>query len=91
LLKECRRLWAKTTLLCVTHDVSQTQEFDRVLVVEGGRVVENAAPAELLARETSRYAELVRADQENHRLLWRGGAWRHWWLEGGQLGEKPAA
>jgi ABC-type multidrug transport system fused ATPase/permease subunit len=91
LLQESRRLWANTTLLCVTHDVAQTREFDRVLVIEGGRVVENGPPAELLARESSRYGQLVQADHDNHRLLWRGGSWRHWWLSDGQLHEKPAA
>ncbi|HEY2510805.1 MAG TPA: ATP-binding cassette domain-containing protein [Polyangiaceae bacterium] len=91
LLQESRRLWADITLFCVTHDVVQTTGFDRVLVVEGGRVVENGPPAELLAREGSRYGALVRADEENHRLLWSGGAWRHWWLANGELREKPAA
>jgi ABC-type multidrug transport system fused ATPase/permease subunit len=90
LLQASRRLWAKTTLLCVTHDVVQTQEFDRILVVEGGRIVENGTPAELLAKETSRYAQLVQADDHNHRLLWRGGTWRHWWLADGQLRETAA-
>jgi ABC-type multidrug transport system fused ATPase/permease subunit len=91
LLQESRKLWAGTTLLCVTHDVTHTQEFSRVLVVEGGRVVEDGAPADLMAREGSRYGALVRADMENHRSLWRSDAWRRWWLESGQLEEKPAA
>jgi ABC-type multidrug transport system fused ATPase/permease subunit len=91
LLQESRRLWANVTLLCVTHDVLQTEAFDRVLVIEGGRVVENGPPSELLARETSRYAQLLRADRQNHQMLWRGGTWRRWWLADGQLGEKPAA
>jgi ABC-type multidrug transport system fused ATPase/permease subunit len=91
LLKESRALWAEITLLCVTHDVAQTREFDRVLVVEGGRVVEDGSPAELLARETSRYAQLVRADEDNHRLLWHGGAWRRLWLADGRLREEASA
>src|SRR5205823_5126631 len=91
LLQESRRLWADVTLLCVTHDVAQTQEFDRVLVIERGRVVENGPPAQLLARETSRYAQLVRADRDNHELLWRGGTWRHWRLANGQIVETPTA
>ena len=91
LLAECRRRWKDVTLMCVTHDVVQTQDFDRVLVVEGGRVVENAPPAELLAREGSRYAELVRADVENHQMLWRAGTWRRWWLEGRALRERSEA
>ena len=88
LLAESRRLWANITLLCVTHDVAHTQEFDRVLVIENGRVVENGSPKELLAR-TSRYAELLRADTENHSLLWGDAKWRHWWLADGRLVEKP--
>lgn len=89
LLAESRRLWANVTLLCVTHDVEHTQEFDRVLVVENGRIVENGSPQELLAKESSRYAELLRADQDNHSLLWGGAKWRHWWLADGRLVEKP--
>jgi ABC-type bacteriocin/lantibiotic exporter with double-glycine peptidase domain len=89
LLAESRRLWANVTLLCVTHDVAQTQEFDRILVIENGRIVENGPPKELLAKETSRYAELLRADQDNHKLLWSNASWRHWWLADGRLVEKP--
>jgi len=88
LLAESRRLWANITLLCVTHDVAHTQEFDRVLVVENGRIIENGPPKELLAKEKSRYAELLRADQDNHQQLWGGGKWRHWWLADGRLAEK---
>ncbi|HYV48763.1 MAG TPA: ATP-binding cassette domain-containing protein [Myxococcaceae bacterium] len=91
LLAESRRLWKGVTLFCVTHDVAQTQEFDRVLVVEGGRIVENGPPKELLAKEKSRYAELLRADLDNHQLLWRSGTWRHWWLADGRLEEKPTS
>ncbi|NPC70118.1 ATP-binding cassette domain-containing protein [Corallococcus exiguus] len=90
LLAESRRLWADITLLCVTHDVEHTQEFDRVLVIENGRILENGPPKELLANKDSRYAVLLRADQENRTLLWGGGSWRHWWLSHGQLVERPA-
>nr|WP_228565701.1 ATP-binding cassette domain-containing protein [Myxococcus sp. CA018] len=90
LLAESRRLWADITLLCVTHDVEHTQEFDRVLVVENGRILENGSPKELLVNKESRYAVLLRADQENRTLLWGGGRWRHWWLSDGQLVERPA-
>jgi ABC-type bacteriocin/lantibiotic exporter with double-glycine peptidase domain len=89
LLAESRRLWKNVTLLCVTHDVAQTQEFDRVLVIEGGRIIENGPPQELLATENSRYAVLLRADQDNHQQLWGGGNWRRWWLADGRLVEKP--
>jgi ABC-type transport system involved in cytochrome bd biosynthesis fused ATPase/permease subunit len=89
LLRESRQLWSNATLLCVTHDVAQTQDFDRVLVIERGRVIENDSPTALLASETSRYSELVRADHDNHKTLWRGGTWRHWSLADGELVERP--
>lgn len=88
LLAESRRLWANITMLCVTHDVEHTTGFDRVLVVENGRIVENGPPQELLATEGSRYGELLRADQDNHALLWGGASWRHWWLADGKLVER---
>ncbi len=91
LLQAARKLWAGVTLLCVSHDVVQTRNFDRILVIENGRVVENGPPAELLARENSRYAQLMRADEENHRALWRGGKWRYWRLAGGHLEERAEA
>ncbi|HEY0250203.1 MAG TPA: ABC transporter ATP-binding protein, partial [Kofleriaceae bacterium] len=89
LLAESRRLWKNITLMCVTHDVEHTQEFDRVLVVENGKIVENGSPKELMENEGSRYAELLRADKDNHSLLWGGAKWRHWWLADGRLIEKP--
>ena len=91
LLAASRALWANVTLLCVSHDVVQTRDFDRVLVIENGRVVENGPPRELLADPSSRYAQLVRADEENHRDLWRGGVWRNWRLAGGRLEERAEA
>ena len=87
LMKESRLLWSNITLLCVSHDVVQTRDFDRVLVIENGRVVENGPPRELLADPNSRYAQLVRADEENHRALWRGGNWRNWRIDQGKLEE----
>ncbi|MFT3693881.1 MAG: ATP-binding cassette domain-containing protein [Kofleriaceae bacterium] len=88
LLAESRRLWSDITLLCVTHDVEHTREFDRVLVVENGRIVENGSPTELLANPDSRYSALLRTDEDNHSLLWAGDKWRHWWLANGKLVEK---
>jgi ABC-type bacteriocin/lantibiotic exporter with double-glycine peptidase domain len=91
LLQAARSLWKGVTLLCVSHDVVQTKDFDRVVVIEEGRVVENAPPLELLANPASRYAQLFRADEENQRALWRGGAWRHWRLADGRLEERAEA
>jgi ABC-type bacteriocin/lantibiotic exporter with double-glycine peptidase domain len=36
LLARTRQLWRQATLLCITHDVGETQAFDRVLVMDRG-------------------------------------------------------
>ena len=51
LLADARAHWRTATLLCITHDVGETRDFERVLVVEGGRVVEDGSHAALLARD----------------------------------------
>jgi ATP-binding cassette subfamily B protein len=87
LLERSRQRWCGVTLLCVTHDVAETRAFPRVLVVEGGRVVEDASPAELESRPDSRYSELLAAEERVH-ALWRTDVWRQFWLENGRAVER---
>jgi ATP-binding cassette subfamily B protein len=90
LLAQARKTWEQATLLCVTHDVGETLRFSRVLVVEGGRVVEDGAPEDLLGRPGSRYACLLEEEQALHRELF-GGGWRRLWLEDGGVREDRGA
>jgi ATP-binding cassette subfamily B protein len=85
LLARARRLWARATLLCVTHDVGETLTFERVLVVEGGRVVEDGAPADLAAQPGSRYRALLDAEDDVRNRLWSDVAWRRLRIEDGLL------
>ena len=87
LLARARQWWRGATLLCITHDVGETQAFDRVLVVEGGQIVEDGAPADLAARPGSRYRALLEAEQEVREGLWSSGIWRRLRLEEGRLVE----
>jgi ATP-binding cassette subfamily B protein len=75
LLQEAREWWRESTLLCVTHDVGETLTFSRVLVVEGGRIVEDGVPAELAA-QGSRYRELLDAEGALREQLWADPHWR---------------
>ena len=50
LLARAREHWRDATLLCVTHDVRETLGFTRVLVIDGGRVVERGTHESLLAQ-----------------------------------------
>jgi len=87
LLARARRLWQPATLLCITHDVGATQAFDRVLVLEGGRIVEHGAPADLTARPDSCYRTMLEAEAMVRKGLWSSGVWRRLWLEDGRLVE----
>jgi ATP-binding cassette subfamily B protein len=84
LLARSRRFWKETTLLCVTHDLQETKSFDRVLVMEGGRIVEDDSPHELAGRPDSRYRALLESEAALKKL-WSDDWWRHWRLDGGQV------
>jgi ATP-binding cassette subfamily B protein len=88
LLARTRQYWPQATLLCITHDVGQTQDFERVLVIEAGRVAEDGSPAELMAQANSRYGALLKAEDAVREGLWASAEWRRLWLEGGQVAEQ---
>jgi ATP-binding cassette subfamily B protein len=85
LLSNSRLLWREATLLCITHDVSETKDFDRVIVLEHGRVVEDGPPQELLERRGSRYVALLEAEATVFEQLWGNLFWRRLRLENGRL------
>jgi ABC-type bacteriocin/lantibiotic exporter with double-glycine peptidase domain len=87
LLARARARWSAATLLCITHDVGETLGFGRVLVIEGGRVIEDGDPAALAADPASRYRALLDAEAALRDGLWSSPAWRRLRLEGGQLRE----
>jgi ATP-binding cassette subfamily B protein len=84
-----RKLWAPATILCITHDVGETLPFDRVLVIDEGRVVEDGAPGELAADKDSRYARLLAAERSLREGLWTSSVWRRLRVEGGRLLGEP--
>ncbi len=52
------------TILAVAHRLSTIADFDRVIVLEGGHIVEDGAPAELRRRRGGRFARLWQAQQK---------------------------
>jgi ATP-binding cassette subfamily B protein len=85
LLARARRLWNDATLLCITHDISETAGFDRVLVVDQGRIVEDDHPAKLAEQSDSRYRALLDAEDAVREELWSDDQWRRLRLEHGKL------
>jgi len=93
LLRESRQHWKNVTLLCVTHDVSETLVFPRVLVIEDGQIIEDGQPAALADQPASRYHSLLQAEQDVRTGLWQGADWRRLTIADGHLAENalPAA
>jgi ATP-binding cassette subfamily B protein len=88
LLARARTAWRHATLVCVTHDISETQAFDRVLVLDAGRIVEDGNPVELAQRADSTYARLLEAERAVAEL-WSASGWRRLRLDNGALVEDP--
>jgi ABC-type bacteriocin/lantibiotic exporter with double-glycine peptidase domain len=90
LLARARRRWSSATIVCVTHDIAETANFSRVLVIADGAIAEDGAPSALLARPGSRYAALAHAERRVMAASWSSAVWRRVRLEAGRVGEPPA-
>jgi ABC-type bacteriocin/lantibiotic exporter with double-glycine peptidase domain len=86
LLRRARHVWSGCTLFCITHDIAETQDFDRVLVLEQGRLVEQGHPLELRSQCRSRYAQLLESEI-GIRNLWLENFWRRIRIRSGRLSE----
>lgn len=86
LLQRAREHWRASTLICVTHDVGETAGFDRVLVIEDGRIVEDEQPATLSERP-SRYRDLLNAEVVVRETLWQSATWRRLRVGEGKVSE----
>ncbi|NJK82314.1 MAG: ABC transporter ATP-binding protein, partial [Chloroflexaceae bacterium] len=90
LLQEVRKHWHHATLICISHDITDTELFERVLVIEDGRVVEDGAPAALVAQPASRYRTLRDRETTVHTHLWRHPVWQRLRVERGNIDREPA-
>jgi ATP-binding cassette subfamily B protein len=85
LLRRARERWQHTTLLCITHDVSETLQFPRVVVIEGGHIIEQGDPQALADQPASRYRALLDAEFNVHNSLWASAEWRRLVIADGKL------
>lgn len=84
LLGVARKHWAGATLLCATHDIAGTRAFDRVLVIEHGRIVADGVPEEL-ARRPGRYRDLLEAEARLAAGAWGSHRWRRLRVADGRI------
>ena len=90
LLAAARAHWRRATLLCITHSPAEALAFDRLLVLERGRLVESGSPRRLAAQPASRFRAMLDAESAADCML-RRPAWRRLHLAGGRLAELPPA
>jgi ATP-binding cassette subfamily B protein len=90
LMQKARQHWQKLTLLCITHDVSETLSFQRVIVIENGKIIEQGIPDELASRPESRYHALLAAEEEVRTQMWASTKWQRMQIENGHLTRSPS-
>ncbi len=89
LLTRTREIVGGATLLCATHDVRRTVDFPRVIVIDGGRIVEDGHPRVLYERGGA-YHTLLKADAATDEAIWNR-QWTRLRLDGGSLVEEDDA
>lgn len=87
LLERARGIWSKSTLLCVAHDIADAIAFDRVLVIESGRIVEDGSPSSLRLRPDSRFSAMYTAELAGREALADPKVWRQARIEDGRLSQ----
>jgi ATP-binding cassette subfamily B protein len=88
LLEGARRRWNDATLLNITHDVGEAWSFPRVLVIDGGRIVEDGSPEELYERKHSRLRALLEAEEAAQECVWSDPVWKTFVMRDGRLREE---
>ncbi|XCN71411.1 MAG: ATP-binding cassette domain-containing protein [Candidatus Electrothrix aestuarii] len=85
LLIKARLYWQGATLIFISHDVSESLDFDRVWMMKDGQLVEDGQPQELAACPDSAYAQLLQREKSLRRLIWDSTDWIRLRLEKGKL------
>jgi ATP-binding cassette subfamily B protein len=85
---EVRAWWKDATVLCITHDIRETLDFDYVVVIVDGNTVEQGKPSDLAARPDSKYTELLADEDEMRAMFEDDSRWSRLHMEGGRVGER---
>jgi ABC-type bacteriocin/lantibiotic exporter with double-glycine peptidase domain len=87
LIRRIRAWWPSATLLCVSHDLEETREFARVVVLADGHVVEDGPPERLLADADGAYSTMLAQERQVHAQLWQRPDWRRLTIADGSVVE----
>ncbi len=87
LLLHARRTFAGATLIAISHDVGDTLDFDRVLVMENGRIAEQGQPRKLAETPGSRFRGMIEEERLVQHSMWSNPKWRRVRMTRGVLQE----
>jgi ATP-binding cassette subfamily B protein len=90
LVARVRERWPNSTVLYITHDIAEAGLFDRVLVIERGRLVEDGDPVALAQRPSSRYRRMLHAQEALHARFGATSEWRRIRFDSGQIAQQGA-
>lgn len=90
LLRKIRAWWPRATLICVSHDLEETRELPRVVVMADGQIVEDGTPQQLLANPEGAYTTMLAHERSVHAELWRRRTWRRLLVAGGVVQDVDA-
>lgn len=88
LLEKARNIWKEATLLCITHDISATRLFERVIVIEQGKIVEQGDPKALEKKADSFYRKYLNLEKAVTEGIWREKSWRRISIKNGRIIEE---
>jgi ATP-binding cassette subfamily B protein len=86
ILSNVRRAAIRSSMVFVSHDIGHAMSFDRVLVVDQGKIVEDGSPAELSTQDSA-FARLLRAEKDVLTSAWSGRRWRRLRIDVGSVQE----
>jgi ABC-type transport system involved in cytochrome bd biosynthesis fused ATPase/permease subunit len=90
LLAAARKWWLDATVICITHDMDVTTRFDRVVVMDRGRIVEQGDPQKLMENAQSAYVSMLRSERLLEEELFGATHWRRLRLNEGGLSSPEA-
>jgi len=85
LLQKALAHWHNNTLIFISHDVQDTVNFDRVLVMDSGKITEDDHPKGLLDNEKSWYQSIINNEKRVRQLFMKKTKWKKWWIENGRM------
>jgi ABC-type multidrug transport system fused ATPase/permease subunit len=84
LFEQFRQKYRQVTFLCILHDLEATRQFDRILVMEKGQIIEDGSPLELAQRSNSLYREMLESEKRHRETLWSARYWRQARIQNGK-------